>query len=65
MPERRRFPMARARSRRSCRRRRAAASIAVVDDPAGRGQAVVISYLLFSEGAKNGEAGRLLYCFRL
>ncbi|WP_313539068.1 hypothetical protein [Sphingomonas sp.] len=40
-------------------------SISVVDDPAGRGKAVVISYFLFSERAKNGEAGRLLYYFRL
>jgi hypothetical protein len=40
-------------------------SISVVDDPAGRGKAVAISCFLSSEGAKNGEAGSLLYCFRL
>lgn len=40
-------------------------SINVVDDPTGRGKVVVISYFLFSEGAKNGEAGSLLYYFRL
>ncbi|WP_084583731.1 hypothetical protein [Sphingomonas azotifigens] len=40
-------------------------SISVVDDPAGRGKVVVISYFLFSEGAKNGEAGSLLYYYRL
>lgn len=40
-------------------------SIRVVDDPAGSGKVVVISYFLFSEGAARGEAGSLLYYFRL
>lgn len=40
-------------------------SIRVVDDPAGSGRVLVISYFLFAEGAKGGEAGSLLYYFRL
>ena len=40
-------------------------AITVVDSPTGPGKAIVISYFLFAEGAKPGEAGSLLYYFNL
>ena len=40
-------------------------SITVVDKPTGNGKSIVISYYLFSEGAKKQEAGPLIYYFNL
>jgi hypothetical protein len=40
-------------------------SVSVVDNPTGKGHALVISYFIFSQGAGPGEAGSLIYYYSI
>lgn len=40
-------------------------SVTIVDRPSGTGKAIVVSYMIFSEGAKPGEAGPVIYYFNI
>lgn len=40
-------------------------TISVVDSPTGSGKVLVVSYIIFAEGAKPGEAGTLIYYYNV